>query len=295
MEISLSFISVAVLIGGLVGLLTGIFGVGGGFILTPLLMICMGVSSPIAVGSGLAVILINSTWGLYKRRGTGTVDAKLSFIISAGSFFGVLAGSFLLRYLASLPDIAIFGKEQNTADYFLLWLFVMLLSFIAGYLYYDYHKHNGKAPAVRIGFFAKFPIKPLGNFPSLEQPSLSLPLLVGLGVAVGLLTGLLGVGGGVILLPALVYLVGQRAVKAAGTSLLLVWIASFIAVIQKGIGGEINLPLTVALLIGGLIGTSFGTKFGLKFEGPKIRLYFVYVVIAATLLVAYEITRLTLG
>ncbi len=295
MEISLSFISVAVLIGGVVGVLTGIFGVGGGFILTPLLMICMGVASPIAVGSGLAVILINSTWGLYKRKATGTVDTKLSLIISAGSFFGVIAGSFLLRYLATMPDIVILGKEQNAADYSLLWLFAVLLGFIAAYLYYDYHKHNGKAPNVRIGLFAKLPIKPLARFSSLEQPSLSLPLLVGLGIAVGLLTGLLGVGGGVILLPALVYLVGQRAVKAAGTSLLLVWIASFVAVIQKGIGGEIDPKLTIALLIGGLIGTSLGTKLGLKFEGPKIRIYFVYVVVAATLLVIYEIARLTLG
>ena len=295
MEISLSFISVAVLIGGVVGVLTGIFGVGGGFILTPMLMICMGVASPIAVGSGLAVILINSTWGLYKRKGTGTIDTKLSLIVSAGSFFGVIAGSFLLRYLATMPDIIILGKEQNAADYSLLWLFAVLLGFIAAYLYYDYHNHNGKAPNVRIGLFAKLPIKPLARFSSLDQPSLSLPLLVGLGIAVGLLTGLLGVGGGVILLPALVYLVGQRAVKAAGTSLLLVWIASFVAVIQKGIGGEIDPKLTIALLIGGLIGTSLGTKLGLKFEGPKIRIYFVYVVVAATLLVIYEIARLTLG
>jgi uncharacterized protein len=295
MELTLVFIATAIFIGGLVGLLTGIFGVGGGFILTPLLMICMAVPAPIAVGSGLAVILINSSWGLYKRRGSDTVDIKLSFIITGGSIFGVLAGSKILKYLSNAPNITILGREQDTVEYTLLVFFLILLGSIAAYLFYDYRKHNGKAPDVRIGLFARYPIKPLATFKSLEAPNLSLPLLVVFGFVVGLLTGLLGVGGGVILLPALVYLVGQRTVKAAGTSLLLVWAASLAAVVQKGLGGDIDVPLAVSLLIGGLLGTSFGTKIGLKIRGPKIRLYFVYVVIAAALIVAYEVAKLTFG
>jgi uncharacterized membrane protein YfcA len=295
MEITAGFILGAVFIGALIGVLTGIFGVGGGFMLTPLLMICMGVSGPVAVGTGLAVILVNSTYGLYKRRGSGTIDVKISVIISIGSLVGVLIGSKLLNLLSNAPKIEVLGREQDTVQYVLLLAFLLLLGWIAGYLSYDYCKHCGKAPAVRVGLFSKWHIPPVGMFKSLEEPHLSIPLLVVFGLVVGILTGLLGVGGGVILLPALVYLVGQRTVKAAGTSLLLVWISSLAAVIKKGTGGDIDLLLAAALLAGGFLGTELGTKLGLKFEGPKIRLYFIYIVIVAALLVAYKLLVLTFG
>ena len=261
--------------------------------LTPLLMICIGVPGPVAVGTGLAVILVNSTYGLYKRRGSGTIDVKISVIISIGSLVGVFIGSKLLNILSQAPKIMVLGREQDTVQYVLLLAFFMLLGWIAGYLSYDYRKHSGIAPAVRVGLFSKWHIPPVGMFKSLEEPHLSIPLLVAFGLVVGILTGLLGVGGGVILLPALVYLVGQRTVKAAGTSLLLVWISSLVAVIKKGAGGDIDLILAAFLLAGGFLGTSIGTKIGLKFEGPKIRLYFIYIVIVAALLVLYKLIMLT--
>jgi uncharacterized protein len=180
-------------------------------------------------------------------------------------------------------------------EYVLMLAFLLLLGWIAGYLAYDYRRHGGKAPLVRVGIFAKWHLPPTITFHSLEEPHLSIPLLVIFGIVVGILTGLLGVGGGVILLPALVYLVGQRTVKAAGTSLLLVWIASLAAVIKKGADGDIDIFLALILLVGGFLGTSFGTKIGLKFEGPRIRIYFIYVVIAAALLVVYELAVLTFG
>ena len=127
------------------------------------------------------------------------------------------------------------------------------------------------------------------NFRSLEQPRLSILPLGMLGLSVGVLTGLLGTGGGVLLLPLLVYLVGQRTVKAAGTSLLLVWIASLAAVVLKGQAGQINYILLAALLTGALAGTYFGTKIGLRLAGPRIRIYFVFVVLAAMLMVAVRL------
>lgn len=261
--------------------------------LTPLLMIALGVPPQSAVGTGLAVILVNSSYGLFVRRKSNTVDGKLSITISIGSVVGVLVGAQLLTVLSRAPGLTVLGREQDMAQYVLLVIFLVLLSWIAGYLFYDTRKHDGGTVSVRVGKLASVGLPPYGRFASLEEPLLSLPALVLLGFVVGLLTGLLGVGGGVVLLPALVYLVGQRAAKAAGTSLLLVWIASATGVIRMAGESSISLPLLVILLVGGFSGTAVGTRLGLRLSGPKIRLYFVFVVLAAVVLVAYELVQVT--
>lgn len=287
------FLSSAGVIGFVIGSLTGIFGVGGGFLMTPALMIVLGIPGPIAVGTGIAPIFANSSFGMIKRRGSGSIDYKLAFVISIGSIAGVIIGSQLMDILKSTPELVVFGREQNPVQYILLLLFLIVLFFTAGYLYFDYKKNGGKAPDKRVGYFSKVKLPPYIHFVSLEEPKLSLISLLLLGLVIGILTGLMGIGGGVVLLPALIYIVGQRTNKAAGTSLALVWISSLVAVIRKGAGGDIDIQLLIALLIGGIFGTFLGTKIGLKLSGPRIRLYFVYVVVLTIGLVSYKLYILT--
>ncbi|MBN1380119.1 MAG: sulfite exporter TauE/SafE family protein [Deltaproteobacteria bacterium] len=276
-----------------IGMLMGIFGVGGGFMMTPALMVMLGVPGPIAVGTDVAAILVNSSFALFRRRNTQTVDVKLAVTIAVGSIIGVWIGVALLVYLKHMSPLIINGREVAAVQYLLLWAFIVLLTCIAGYLWSDYRRSSGVAPIKRVGLLVKWTLPPYGRFDSLEEPKLSMSALVLLGIVVGFTTGLMGVGGGVIYLPALVYLVGQRTVKASGTSLLLVWISSLMAVFLNLRAGNIHLILFLALIGGGLCGTFLGTKIGLKMTGPKIRQYFVYVLIAAILLVVYEVLRLT--
>ena len=293
MELSLSIAIGATVIGLVVGTLTGMFGVGGGFLMTPALMVILNVQGPTAVGTDLATILATSSLGMLKRRGSGTVDVKLGLTIATGSILGVLAGSYFLELLKDAPKLLIFGKQQDTVQYCLLCMFLVLLAWIAGYMAFDYKRNYDKALDGRVGFFARFKIPPYLHFLSLKQPALSaVPLLV-MGFFIGILTGLMGVGGGILLLPGLIYLVGQQARKAAGTSLLLVWISSLVGVIWKSEAGEVSLLLFAFLLVGGLTGTFFGTKIGLKLAGPKIQLYFVHVVIAAILMIGYKLYVMT--
>ena len=256
-------------------------------------MIILDVSAPTSVGTGLPAMLVNSSFGMFKRRGTGTVDFKIAFTIAVSELIGVGLGVSLLEYLKNLPPLIILGREVVAVQYVLLWAFILILSWVAGFMLFDYRRSGGKAPKERVGVLSRVKIPPYGNFPSLEQPRLSIVALGSLGLFVGFFTGLMGIGGGVILLPALIYLVGQRTAKAAGTSLLLVWIASCFAVILNWKANNINFFLWGSLVLGGLIGTYIGTKIGLKVAGPKLRLYFVYVVIAAILLVGYKILMLT--
>ncbi|PIE35589.1 hypothetical protein CSA56_03665 [candidate division KSB3 bacterium] len=276
-----------------IGFLTGVFGVGGGFLMTPAMMILLGVLGPTAVGTSLATILCTSSFGLFKRRGTGTIDVKIVVFMAFGSLIGVWIGGRLLEYLKCLPPMIINGHEVVTVQYVLLWVFIGILLWTAGFMSFDYRRSRHKDLQPQVGFIAKIPFPPYGQFRSLEQPDLAIIPLILLGLIVGIFTGLMGIGGGVILLPALIYLVGQPTAKAAGTSLLLVWISSLMGVYLNAINGNIDVALWLSMVLGGLIGTLWGTKIGLKVDGLNLRLYFVYVILAAIAMIAFKLFQVT--
>ena len=283
------------LISFVVGTLTGVFGVGGGFLMTPCLIIFLGIAGPTAVGTDLAIILVNSTYGVIRRRNTGTLDLKLALTIALGSVVGMAGGLYVLETLKTVDPLVIYSHQVPAVEFILLCSFILLLSGIAGFLFIDYYRLSGQAPAKRVGILSKVRMFPYGYYSSLEEPKLSVIPLVLMGIMVGLLTGLIGIGGGVLWLPLLIYLVGQRAVKAAGTSLILVWIVSFFAVMLNYKCGNINFSLLGIMLTGGICGTYIGTRISLNSTGPKLRLYFIYVLIIAIMLISYNVFQMTFG
>ena len=292
MELTLSIVIGGITIGLAAGMLTGIFGLGGGFLMAPALMIILKVPADVAIGTNLAAKFVNSSFGMLKRRGKQTIDVKLGLTIAAGSVVGALFGDHLLQLLKHAPQMMILGKEQDPAEYALLCMYLPLLAYIAAYVLFEYKQTSGKALGRRIGLLSRCNIPPYANYTSLDDPRMSVTMLMIVGFCIGTLTGLMGVSG-VLMLPALIYIIGQHAPKAAGTNLMLVLILSLVAVIPKSISGQVDLMLFIMLIIGGLTGTYFGTKIGLKLTGPKIRLYFVYVVIAGAVIVAYKLYQLT--
>jgi len=279
-----------------IGLLTGVFGVGGGFLLTPALMILLFVPGNIAVGTGLVIFFFNSTLGMLKRRGSGTVDVKLALWLAGGGIIGARIGLWLMSLLKTMPTITLFRKTHDPVQLILLFLFMVLLSWLAWFMSRDLKKNKGKKLDIRTGLFDKIKIPPYVHFNSLDVPRTSLVPIVIYGVGVGILTSLMGVGGGVVMLPALIYLVGQRTAKAAGTSLLFVWVVSIFAGSGHLLQGNVDFKLLIGMLIGGFIGTWLGTHWGLKLHDEKIRQYFVYIVIAAGAMVAVKlITMLFFG
>jgi len=287
-----------IFIGGLlialvVGFLTGIFGIGGGFLTTPALIILLGVPAPIAVGTGVTMILATGSFAILKRRSSGTIDGKLALILAPASILGAFLGVRLVEVLKNMSALVILGRQHQAVRYIILCAFFLLIMGIGVFMFLDYRNTGGKRPDKRVGLFSKIKLPPYVNLPLLEQAKLPILPMVLLGIIVGMLQGSLGIGGGVIWLPALVYLVGQRTVKAVGTSLLIVWASSLFASGDHIAHGNINFLLLVAMLIGGLVSVHYGTKAGLKLAGPKLRLYFVYVLIAATLLIAYELFSTT--
>ena len=284
------------LIAGCVGFLTGVFGVGGGFLITPALVIFLDMPMPLAVGTGLAAMLVTSSFSIWQRRGSKTVDVKLALTIAAGSVIGATVGQKILAALKAMPPLNPNGQEQPAAKYILFWLFLALLIWIAVSLIHDYRRNSrDQASTRRKGWFAKFKYGPQIHFDSLDNRQIALIPLTLLGLGVGILTGLLGLGGGVLLLPALIYLVGQPAGRAAGTSLVLVSITASLAVILKTACGEIRWPLVPVMAVGGILGAYFGTMVGLKLADAKLRLYFAFVVVAAACLIGFRLAAMTFG
>ncbi len=291
-EFSVPIYIFAVMISVFVGILTGIFGVGGGFLITPALMILLGVPGDIAVGTGLVMIVASSSLAMYKRRKSKTIDFKLGTTLAAGSSVGVFAGLHIMSLLKNMAPLTIFGREQNPVQYILLWLFFVLLVWIAGFMIFD-SRRKKKDEQNHTGLFSLIKLPPYIHFNSLDTPEMSLPAVVIFGCFVGVLTGLMGVGGGVIMLPALIFLIGQHPQKAAGTSLMVVWASSIIGGTGHMLRGNFETVLLICMLIGGLAGTNIGTYIGLKLHGDKIKSYFAIIVIIAVAMIAYKLCMIT--
>ncbi len=293
LEMTVGLFAGALLIGGGVGVLTGLFGVGGGFLITPLLNVLLGVPMPIAVGTGTLQILGTTTAGLYRRKADGLVDYKMAIVQFGGSAVGVRLGDAVMQALKGMDDLTIAGQTVDAAEFVIQAVFVVLLSAITAWLWYDTAR-SGAGNGTRTGLFARLRIPPYTRFPSLGETPMSIPVMAYFGVFLGFLTGLMGIGGGVVMVPALLYLVGMRAHASAATSLAMVWLSSFVGVIAKVSSGDASLPLVVPLLLGGTIGLQAGVSICNRMSARRLKRYFALVVLAATLLVASKAISLFL-
>ena len=281
----------ALLIGASIGVLTGLFGVGGGFLITPILNIVLGVPMPIAVGTGALQILGVTTSGLYCRRKEAKTDYKMAVMLFGGNFVGVSLGADALTALGRMGQWTIRGQGVAAVDVVILFVFLVLLSGITLYLIYDSRRKRASGEA-RPGLLSKVRLPPYTAFQALGQRRLSIISLTTMGLVLGFLTGLLGIGGGVILVPALLYLVGMPMHSVSATSLAMVWLTSFLATITHARLGNTNLALAIPLLLGGTLGVQFGASLCIRLRAQVLQRYFSLVVLAAALIVAIKLAGL---
>jgi len=281
----------ALLIGASIGVLTGLFGVGGGFLITPILNIVLGVPMPVAVGTGAMQILGVTTSGLYARRRESKTDFKMAVMLFGGNYVGVQLGADALTALGRLGQWAIRGREVAAVDLVILSVFLVLLTAITIYLVQDSRKH-GDAGEARAGWLSRVKAPPYTAFQTLDQIHLSIPALTTMGLGLGFLTGLLGIGGGVVLVPALLYVVGMPMHAASATSLAMVWLTSFLATITHTRLGNTDLALAIPLLVGGTLGVQVGAALCIRLRARLLKRYFSLVVLAAALIVAIKLVGL---
>lgn len=265
--------------GGMVGLLSGLFGVGGGFLLTPLLM-WMGIPPAVAVASDTNQIVAASVSGTIAHSRNKNVDFKLGFIILVGSLVGGSFGTALVKVLRSLGNF----------DFVLKSTYVVMLLCVGSFMFLESinslrkkgQKDSGtskESGAMR--FMNKLPMKMHFEVSGIDCSVISLFLL---GLLIGILAALMGVGGGFIMLPVMIYLLGMPTIKAVGTSVfVIIFTAINVTMAQSTLNHTVDVILAIVLLIGSSIGAQFGAKLGKKLPAEQLRVIFSVIVLAVML------------
>ncbi|MBO1074965.1 sulfite exporter TauE/SafE family protein [Roseomonas marmotae] len=248
-----------------VGWLSGMFGVGGGFLLTPLLIL-IGIPSPVAVASGANQTLGASVSGLIAQWRRGNVDLRMGGVLLAGGFAGSFLGVQVFAWL----------RRQGQVDLAVAIFYVVVLGSVGALMVREslraiLHRRQGK-PSRRLHthfWMHGLPFK-MRFRKSRLYISVIPPLLVGFGI--GILSAIMGVGGGFMLVPAMIYLLGMPTSVVIGTSLFQVlFVAANVTLLQAIATGSVDIVLTLLLLIGGVAGAQFGAAMGTRLRGEETR------------------------
>jgi len=274
------FYLVLVVLGLSIGFLTGFFGVGGGFLTVPLLNIIIGVPYEIAVGSDLSFIIGTSSSGFLRQATLGKVEYKTVGCIAGGSIAGAVVGDFIKDYLL----FTVAGGRHLFFNSIMHSMFVVLLVFTVIIILKQPDKQQPETQAKKAGT----PLQRIKFGPTVDLDhdgleGVNLPGLILIGFLVGILTGVMGIGGGVLMMPILLLLVGLPADKASGTSLGIVFLAATAGVVKKTISAtpKIDLSITLALLVASVIGVQLGIHLVQNFDTSRFRRYFAVIVICA--------------
>ncbi len=265
-ELSLDLF-VVVGLGGAVGLLSGAFGIGGGFLLTPFL-IFLGVPAPVAVATGANQILATSVSGTLAHWRRGNVDFAMGGVLLGGGLVGSTLGVWVFSVLKGIGQV----------DLFVSLAYVVLLSVIGGLMLLESLRAMRKRGRAGTGNRAKlhqhFWLHALPLKVRFRQSKLYISAIapVAIGLVVGVLAALLGVGGGFILVPAMIYLLGMPTSVTIGTSLLYILVvAANVTFLQAYQNQSVDVVLASLLLVGGVAGTEIGAWIGARLRGEQVR------------------------
>jgi uncharacterized membrane protein YfcA len=268
-----------------VGWLSGLFGVGGGFLLTPALIL-IGIPSPVAVASGANQTLGASVSGLIAQWRRGNVDAKMGGVLLAGGVVGSFAGVQLFALL----------RRAGQVDLAVSLFYVVVLGTVGALMVMESvrailrrRSSTAKRKLHEHTWMHGLPFK-MRFRKSRLYISVMPPLLVGGGI--GLLSAVMGVGGGFMLVPAMIYLLGMPTSVVIGTSLFqVVFVAANVTLLAALQLGTVDVLLTLLLLAGGVAGAQFGASMGTKLRGEETRALLGALVLAVALSLLWGLLR----
>ncbi|WP_115937223.1 sulfite exporter TauE/SafE family protein [Aestuariispira insulae] len=264
-EISVNIVTILALGGG-VGLLSGIYGVGGGFLITPLL-IFLGVPSPVAVATGANQIVASSVSGVLAHWRRGNVDLVMGAVLLVGGIIGSTVGVWLFAWLRSLGQIDLIIKLSYVVFLGIVGTLMMVESVSA--LIKSKRSGGNSASSRKHNRLHHLPLKMRFRKSKLYISAL-LPL--GIGFLVGILSAIMGVGGGFIMVPAMIYLLGMPTAVVIGTSLFqIIFVAANATFLQALLNQTVDVVLALLLLVGGVIGAQIGTRIGAKLKAEQLR------------------------
>ena len=269
--------------GFVVGFMSGLFGVGGGFLMTPLL-IFMGIPPATAVGTESVQILGSSVSGAMAHGIKKNIDYEIGTFLLIGGIFGSTLGVILFNFF----------KESGNIDLIIKFLYILFLAIIGTLMLIEstlsiFREKKTESPLrqSRRGFLHSLPLK-LKFRKSKIFISILLPINVG--VFVGFLSAFMGVGGGFVMVPAMIYIFRMGTVIAIGTSLFqIVFVTLNVSILHATFNYSVDLILAIFLLIGGVIGAQYGSKFTSKFKGEQIRVFLAMIVLVVCIKMGLEL------
>jgi uncharacterized protein len=276
---------VIVLLGGATGILSGVFGVGGGFLTTPLL-IFYGIPPTVAAASSASQVTGASVSGVFAYARRGGVDYQMGAVAVAGGVVGAAIGALLFRLLESLGQI----------DTVISILYVVLLGTIGALMgresIQSLRPRNGDRPRAakrrHHPIVASLPMRWRFYRSGLYISPLA-PLL--LGVVVGILTMLMGVGGGFLLVPAMLYILGMSAGVVVGTSLFQILFVTMAATMMHALSTKaVDIVLAGLLLLGSVTGAQIGARIATQFKPEVLRLVLAAIVLAVAFRMAFGLS-----
>lgn len=292
-----------VILGFVVGVLSGLFGIGGGFFLVPMLNAVFNISYNIAIGSSLCQMVGTSIAASVKHHDYGHIDYKLAVCLLAGSIGGAEVGAQILMRLHNAGRVTIMGHSFSLMYIWVNIIFVLLLLIVGVVMFIESNHatrrtpHGGVVESKISQTIRNIGIPPKISFPISGIESFSIWSAVTLGFGVGVLSGLLGIGGGFIMCPSLIYLFGIPTNVAVGTDLFQIIFTSGYGTVSHFIKGNVNFGLVACLLCGSLVGAQFGAVWHKRMRGAHIRYYFSLVVltVVAVILIKFVLRMTLLG
>jgi uncharacterized membrane protein YfcA len=263
-------------LGAMVGFLSGLFGVGGGFIMTPLMMMA-GIPPAVAAASDSNQIVAGAASGAYAHWRLRNVDFRMGLVLLTGGVVGGTIGVQLVKLLRALGNIEFVMKA----------LYVVMLSTIGGLMFWESLSTILRSRSPRTSPPAPKPRRPSiwSRLPfqmhftqSNLRTSAIFPFMIAL--LVGVLAALLGVGGGFIMVPAMIYIIGMPTIVAVGTDLFQIVITTANVTFQQAVTNHtVDLLLAMILLLGSTVGAQFGARVGRLLRGEQIRILLAIIVL----------------
>jgi uncharacterized membrane protein YfcA len=271
-------------LGGLVGFLSGLFGVGGGFLMTPLL-IFVGVPPAVAVASQANQVIAASVSGVLAHWRRGNVDFKMGLVLLAGGLAGSLIGVWLYSVLRRIGQI----------DLVIALAYVFFLGGVGGLMAVEsigamLRQRRPQPTRRKLHQHTWVHGLPLKMRFRRSRLYISALLPLGLGFGVGILAALMGVGGGFIMVPAMIYLLGMPTALVVGTSLFqVIFVAINVSFLQAWQNQTVDIVLAFLLVLGAVIGAEFGTRFGARLRGEQLRGLLALLVLAVGIALATQL------
>ncbi|GAB4389479.1 MAG: sulfite exporter TauE/SafE family protein [Thermodesulfovibrionales bacterium] len=270
-------------LGLVIGLLVGLFGVGGGFLITPLLMM-FGIPATVAAATGSNQIVGASATGTYAHWKMGNVDFKMGFLLLAGGFLGGLGGVHVIKVLSAMGN----------ADFVIRVTYVVMLGLVGTYMLVESLSKSGKKPAAgdrgRGGlgrFLDRLPLQIRFEKSGVTYSAI-VPIAVG-GV-VGVLAAVMGVGGGFLMVPVMLYVFRMPMNVVVGTSLFQILFTCIeVTFLQAYTNHNVDFLLAVLLLAGSTVGAQFGAALGKRLNSEQLKIILACIVLAVTVKIVFEL------